>query len=225
MGFSLLHLIIPPFSRTKNATLSFDGVREWNMSCCRVFILLSSIRHFSSHLASFPPAQGATAWMRCWVHGNCVGIDWTAEWPTRSQWEPEDQSSTTNYVSNTHSAGNALQLQASENRGTLHKHVIAHLVFFVSSDCRSWKSFVQHWLYSLTGWVQHQNRAVIFHCDVTAGDWAAISVYLSLRGTEMEMFAKEEGVIASSAHHCCAHAELSCSLVLYPWRTWEFDWI
>ena len=46
-----------------------------------------------------PSGAGATAWMRCWVHGNWVGIDWTAAWPTRGQWEPGDQSSTTDCVS------------------------------------------------------------------------------------------------------------------------------
>lgn len=38
----------------------------------------------------FPPAEGPTAWMRCWVHGNWVSIDWTAAWPMGARgWEQQ----------------------------------------------------------------------------------------------------------------------------------------
>lgn len=37
-----------------------------------------------------PPAEGPAAWMRCWVHGNWVSIDWTAAWPMGARgWEQQ----------------------------------------------------------------------------------------------------------------------------------------
>lgn len=56
-----------------------------------------SICHFFAHLPFLLPSgtEGNSAWMRCWVHGNWVVIDWTAAWPMRGQWELEDQSSNT----------------------------------------------------------------------------------------------------------------------------------
>lgn len=63
--------------------------------------LAPSVTSALTLLLSFPlpSGTGATAWIRCWVHGNWVGIDWTAAWPTRGQWEPEDQSSTADCAS------------------------------------------------------------------------------------------------------------------------------
>ena len=71
VGFSLLHLVIPPLS----LTLSFDYVCEYNISCCHVSILLRSF-HLSLLCSPrllpllFPLPQGGSAGMRCWVHGN-----------------------------------------------------------------------------------------------------------------------------------------------------------
>lgn len=45
-----------------------------------------------------------------------------------------------------------------------------------------------------------------------------MSACLGMRGTEVEMFAKEERVTALSAHRRCANAEPYCSLLYLEGR-------
>ncbi len=86
------------------------------------------------------------------------------------------------------------------------------LLSAISSDWRARMSFFQHWLYHLTDWVHHLSRPDC-HISLRCHHWR-LSCHVGLlgeRGTDVEMFAQEEGVIALSA--CCrrAHAEPSCS--------------
>lgn len=153
-----------------------------------------------------PSGTGATAWMRCWVHGNWVGIDWTAAWPTRGQWEPggSEQHHWLRLSSPILQENiNAVPLEASENQRTL--HFLDNISTPCSLTCISaissdWKSFLQHWLYHLTDWLHHLSGADC-HISLRCHRWR-LSCHVGVpgqRGTDVDVFAKEEEVIALSA--------------------------
>lgn len=108
---------------------------------------------------------------------------------------------------------NAAPLEAPENEGTLHFEITCGrrstsplLALTLGSGRASFSIGCIIWL---TGCIIWAGLTVIFHCDVATGDSAAMLVCLGARGTDAEMFAKEEGLIAPSAGHHCAHAEPS----------------
>lgn len=100
-----------------------------------------------------------------------------------------------------------------------------HVLFSaISTDCRPGKSFLQHWLYHLTDWVHHLSRPDC-HISLRCRYWR-LSCLVSVPGkggTDVEMFAKEEGVIALSAGHHCAHAELPSSSPHPLYLQWGFE--
>lgn len=88
-----------------------------------------------------------------------------------------------------------------------------HVLFCaISSDCRPRKGFLQHGLYHLTDWVHHLSGPDC-HISLRCHHWR-LSCHVSVPGeggTDVKMFAKEEGVIALSACHHYVHTEFSCS--------------
>lgn len=82
-----------------------------------------------------------------------------------------------------------------------------HVLFpVISFDCRPRKGFLQHWLYHLTDWVHHLSGPDC-HISPRCRHWRLRS-HVSAPGeggTDVEVFAKEEGVIALSACRLWAH--------------------
>lgn len=180
-----------------------------------------SICHFFSHLTSllpfFPSAQGP---QREWDVG-CMVIESVLIGLQRGLREANESQGiraaplTASLIP--HSAG---KHKRSTTRGIRKRRNItffqitqAHrvLISAISSDLRPRKSFLQHWLFHLTDWVHHLSVADC-HISLRCHHWR-LSCHVGVpgqRGTDVEMSAEEEGVIALSARRRCAHAEPSC---------------
>lgn len=173
----------------------------------------------------FLPAEGPTAWMRCWVHGNWVSIDWTAAWPMGArEWEQQHRLRLSYHIlqENIHAAQRKVQQKNKQKKNKIRtlwgllvfffsfgkcKHTLAH---FVLCCLLRWEAFLQHWLDHLSDWVHHLSRPDC-HISLWCCLWR-LSCHVSVlgeRGTDVEIFAKEEAVIALSACRHCAHTQLS----------------
>lgn len=147
----------------------------------QIHLSLSLSPCFSPSL--FPPAEGPTAWMRCWVHGNWVSIDWTAAWPMGARgWEQQHRLRLSSPIlqKNIHAAQLKVQGKKQNIMGFFwggNASTSQHIVFsavcwdgrpFFSIGCIIW----------VTGCITWAGLTVIFYCDVATEDGAAMSVCL-----------------------------------------------
>lgn len=185
-------------------------------------LLLSCVHRSQPHpsvtfsltlLFSFPlpSGTGATAWMRCWVHGNWVGIDWTAAWPMRGQWEPEDQSSPTDCVS-PHSAGKHKRSTTWGIRKWRNITILDNIrtseqiLFFclllaltLGPGRASFSIGCIIWLTRCIIWAE---LTVIFRCHVTTGERPAMSVCFAGEELMWKCLLRRKGLLP------CQHATI-----------------
>lgn len=227
MVFSLLFNIIA-FCPYKEHFISF----QQHLQLDHLFLShvhLISICHWVSHLAFLlPPSFQQRGQQREWDVG-CMVIELVLIGLQRGLWEPGNGSSNTDCVSHTtfcrktsmqHSERFSKKTNKKKTKSEHYggcwffffsfgkcKHTLAH---FVLCCLLRWEAFLQHWLDHLSDWVHHLSRPDC-HISLWCCLWR-LSCHVSVlgeRGTDVEIFAKEEAVIALSACRHCAHTQLS----------------